>query len=56
MCDIKARVRFEEVGGSTLRPPGFLETDNTFPGTAKNGLRFKGYREIERYRDREIER
>ena len=41
MCDVKARVSLEEIGGSTRRPSGFLETDNTFSGTAKNGLRFR---------------
>jgi hypothetical protein len=39
MCDIKTRVSLEEIGGSTRRPSGFLETNNTFSGTAKNGLR-----------------
>ena len=41
MCDIKTRVSLEEIGGSTRRPSGFLETDNTFSGTTKNGLRFR---------------
>ena len=35
MRDIKAWVSLEEISGSTRRPSGFLETDNTFPGTAK---------------------